>query len=146
MIKFNKRRPVEASLNVAPLVDIVFLLLIFFLLTSAFIHPGLELTLPEARPAEAQEAEENVVQITKEGEIYLNAEPVSEEQLRERLQESLAADPDKVIVIKADEKLEFGLFVSVMDISREAGARNLTISTVFADDPLDPLMDESHLR
>ena len=125
MIKFNKRRPVEASLNVAPLVDIVFLLLIFFLLTSAFIHPG---------------------QITKEGEFYLNAEPVSEEQLRERLQESLAADPDKVIVIKADEKLEFGLFVSVMDISREAGARNLTISTVFADDPLDPLMDESHLR
>ena len=136
MIRFSKRRRVETSLNVAPLVDIVFLLLIFFLLTSTFMQPGIELTLPEARNSETQESEETVVQITKEGGLYLDAQPVSWEDLKTRLRNRMAAEPERTVIVKADKDVPFGFFVRVMDLSREVGALNLTISTTIPEDSI----------
>lgn len=137
MIQFIKRKRVDTSLNVAPLVDIVFLLLIFFLLTSTFIHPGLELSLPEARTSSVQEQEKNVVHITKEGELYLDGEPVRWGDLKSRLQNRLAGEAEKAVVVKADQDVSFGLFVRVMDMAREVGALNLTVSTRVPEGPVD---------
>ncbi|RMF90216.1 MAG: biopolymer transporter ExbD [Nitrospinota bacterium] len=129
MIEFTRRKRVENTLNIAPLIDIVFLLLIFFLLTSTFMHTGIELTLPEAQTAEVQDVEEHVISLTGEGELYLDLEPVSWEDLPERLQQSLANSPEKVVVINADRGVPLGFFVRAMDISRQAGALEVTIST-----------------
>jgi len=132
MIEFTRRKRVESSLNMAPLIDIVFLLLIFFLLTSTFMRldPGLEVNLPEARSSGIQEAEEPIViYLTKEHQLYLNIEPVSWEDLKTRLQESLADKPNKAVVLKADAGVPFGLFVKTMDISKQAGVLDLTVST-----------------
>lgn len=135
MIEFTRRKRTGSSLNMAPLIDIVFLLLIFFLLTSVFINdPGLDLALPEAKTSDRLEPEEIVVYITKEGELYINVEPVSWEDLETRLQESLASGSKKTLVVKADKDVPFSWFVRVMDISRQAGALDLIIST---DIPLD---------
>jgi len=112
MIRFSKRKSVESSLNVAPLIDIVLLLLIFFLLTSVFMEPGLKLVLPEARTAAAGSGR-IVIQITQDGQVYLNAQPVSWAELKSRLQARLASSGDKALVVKADRNAPFGAFVKV---------------------------------
>ncbi|HWP48018.1 MAG TPA: biopolymer transporter ExbD [Candidatus Limnocylindrales bacterium] len=132
MIKFTRRKRVENSLNMAPLIDMVFLLLIFFLLTSTFMRldPGLEVNLPEAQSSHVQEAEEPVViYLTKDNQLFLNAKPISWEDLKTYLQKSLADKPNNAVVLKADAGVPFGLFVKVMDISRQAGVLDLTVST-----------------
>lgn len=126
----RKTRKRKIDINIAPLIDVVFLLLIFFMLSYHFvINPGLKLTLPQADTATKQQDKLFTVYITKDDEIYVNEKEVSLEDLFLEIETNIDKYDKKAVVIKADEKIDLGLTVQVMDISKKAGADSLIIST-----------------
>ena len=120
----------QNSLSIAPLIDIIFLLLLFFLLTSVFIDPGIPLNLPEAATAEFQEEQaEQIIYISKSGEIYVNDRFIPFDDLFDVLSDMLQGG--KNVTIKADKEVAFGVFVRVLDVAKEAGGQDLIISAEF---------------
>jgi len=133
-MEFEREKKIRIHLEIAPLVDIVLLLLIFFMLTSNFImQPGIKITLPRAKTARPQE-EDIVVFITKDNRIYLNDREIDIDELKDALEKKLEKSKKKNVILKADEKINLGLAVKVMDIAKEAKAENLVISTQIKKD------------
>ena len=129
-MEFERGKRIRIHLDIAPLIDIVLLLLIFFMLTSNFImQPGIKITLPKAKTAKPQEEENIIVFITKDNRIYLNDREIDIDELKEALEEKLKTAERKIVILKADEKINLGLVVKVMDIAKDAKAENLVIST-----------------
>lgn len=134
MIEFEHPKPLSSSLSITPLIDIIFLLLLFFLLTSVFITPGISLDLPEANNAEFQEQPpEEVVYISKLGEVYWNDRFMPLDDLFVSLSQALQQRTNRQVTIKADKEVAFGLFVHVMDIVKAAGGEDLIISAEFPE-------------
>lgn len=134
MIEFEHPKPLSNSLSITPLIDIIFLLLLFFMLTSVFITPGIPLDLPEAATAEFQEQPpEEVVYISKLGEIYWNNRFMPFDDLLPALSQILQTRTNRQVTIKADKEVAFGLFVRVMDIVKAAGGEDLVISAEFPE-------------
>jgi len=133
-MEFERAKQIKMHFDIAPLIDIVFLLLIFFMLTANFImQPGIKITLPTAKTAKPQEEEKIIVFISQENEIFLNDKQISIEALRTALQEKLEVSQRKSVSLKADEKINLGLAVKVMDIAKQANAEGLVISTQIRD-------------
>ncbi len=129
-MQFEGKRRVKFHLDIAPLVDIVFLLLIFFLLTSQFIKPpGLKIELPKAKYARAQDKLDIVVAVTKDEKVLLNGVLTNFESLPEQLWGILKDSPRKVIIIKADKDAKVQSIVTVMDIAKRCNAEGVTLST-----------------
>jgi len=129
-MEFERGKRIRIHLDIAPLIDIVLLLLIFFMLTSNFImQPGIKITLPKAKTSKPQKEENIIVFITEDNEIYLNERKISIDELKDTLEEKLKKVQKKTVILKADEKINLGLAVQVMDIAKEAKAENLVIST-----------------
>jgi len=127
-MKVIVRKKIPLSLEIAPLIDIVFLLLIFFLLTSLGSKQAMQLDLPKS--STAKQAQESLsIWITKKGEIFVNDEKVKMEFLLSFLRTILEEKENKVISIKADANVPFKIPVQVMDISRKAGAEQISIAT-----------------
>ena len=134
-MEFEGRKKVRTHLNIAPLVDVVFLLLIFFMLSSHFVtQPGIKITLPTAITAKLHPEEDIVISITKDNNLYLNEEEVTLDNLLDRLRIKVGAAKKKTVIIKADEKIDLGLAVKVMDIAKQAEAEGLVISTRMEED------------
>lgn len=122
---------IKGELNIAPLIDVVFLQLIYFMLTSSFImQPGIKIHLPQATTSEIVSEKEVIVSISREGIIFYREKPVTVEQLEKLLQEATSKDKDKVLIIKGDKKAEHGTVVSVMDIARKTGINRIVIGTI----------------
>ncbi len=129
-MEFEGRKKVSTQLNIAPLIDVVFQLLIFFALISHFVtSPGIKITLPTAITAKLHPEEDIIVSITKENNLYLNEEEVSLDDLLDKLRSKIEEAKKKTVIIKADEKIDLGLAVKVMDIAKQAEAEGLVIST-----------------
>jgi len=134
-MEFEGRKRVDTHLNIAPLIDVVFLLLIFFMLSAHFItQPGIKLTLPTASMAKLHPEEDIIISITNDNDLYLNEEKVNSDNLLERLRAKLNKSQNKTVIIKADEKIDLGLAVKVMDIAKQAKAEGLVISTKSEED------------
>lgn len=133
--ELERRRKADTNLNIAPLIDIVFLLLIFFVLSSHFVsHKGFKVKLPKAVHAQTQKNEQVTVFIDKNGGIFLNDSEIKFDQLKSLIRSELTKANSKTVVIKADEDVSLGLAVKVMDIAKEANADGLVISTKTAND------------
>lgn len=133
-MEFDTRKKVSTHLNIAPLIDVVFLLLIFFMLSSHFvIPPGIKITLPTAITSKPQE-EEIIVFINKDNEIYLDDKRIDIGYLKEALQDELKNSKEKSVTLKADERIDLSLAVKVMDIAKQAEADGLVISTKIEED------------
>ncbi len=134
-MEFEGRRRISTRLNIAPLIDVVFLLLIFFMLSSHFVtQPGIKITLPSAVTARLHPEEDIIISITEDSNLYLNERLVTLENLSEQLEIEIAKGEEKTVIIKADEKIDLGLAVKVMDIARQADAERLIISTKLEKD------------
>lgn len=134
-MEFEGRKRINMHLDIAPLIDIVFLLLIFFMLTANFImQPGIKITLPAAKSSLPQEEDKIIISITKENRIFLNEEEKTLDALESALQKKLEESEEKTVILKADEKINLGLAVKVMDIAKYVGSEKLVISTKTADD------------
>lgn len=134
MIEFEGRRKIDTRLNIAPLIDVVFQLLIFFALSSQFVvSPGIKITLPAATSAKTQNEQNIVIFITQDNDIYINQEQVGLDALAGKLKVKLLTLKKKAVTISSDEKVGLGLAVKVMDIARQSGSEELTISTQKKD-------------
>ena len=129
-MKFKRKTTLERGrLDITPLVDVVLLLLIFFMLTSSFITPvGVPVDLPESSAAEPQEKGNLVIVISEEGELFIDDEPVSWDACRQRLASSLLASPDKVLILEADRQTRHGVVVRLMSLARELGWKRMAIA------------------
>lgn len=129
MLEFETGKKIRPHISIAPLVDCVLQLLIFFMLSSYFvIQPGIKITLPTAITAKPQEDKISIF-INRDNEIYLDDKRIDIGYLKEALQEKLKDSKDKFVTLKADEKIDLGLAVKVMDIAKQAEAEGLVIST-----------------
>lgn len=124
---FIRPKKPSLSLDMAPLIDIVFLLLIFFMLTSSFLNPSLKLNLPSAKEQDPREPQRVIVSVDKSGNIFVNSEKASIETLRAQLTAKLERASEKSVHLRGDEEMHYGLFVQVMDLARQAGARQINI-------------------
>ncbi len=134
-MEFEGRKRISTRLNIAPLIDVVFLLLIFFMLSSHFItQPGIKITLPSAVTAKLHPEKDITISITEDSNLYLNERLVTLENLLEQLKIEMAKTEKKAVIIKADEKIDLGLAVKVMDLARQADVERLIISTKLEED------------
>ena len=114
------------QIDMAPLIDVVFLLLIFFMLTFAIQGQGLAISLPEGEETEKFE-KDIVVKIDRNNKLYLNDRQIQIDSLGAALGEDLLRRSDKLVVIDSAPKVKYGLFARVLDVSREAGAEHFSI-------------------
>ncbi|MCW9012154.1 MAG: biopolymer transporter ExbD [Gammaproteobacteria bacterium] len=117
--------------NLTPLIDVVFLLLIFFMLTSHFVrHESLNIDLPEAETSERlQEGDVLEIVIDADGQLIYQQHTIDVEALEEKLRADLLIVQDKNIRIKGDQQADLGKAIRVLDIARKAGASGVDIVT-----------------
>ncbi len=116
-------------MSIAPLIDCVLLLLIFFMVTSQFVmQPGLKISLPAASASRPEEGR-ITVSLPWEGGIYIDGERVEEEELYSRLRQAMRNEPGKSLIVKADQEIPLGRAVRIMDIGKKAGVERMTIAT-----------------
>jgi biopolymer transport protein ExbD len=128
-MKFKRRVKIEKGMvDLTPLVNVFFLLFIFFLFTSSFIfQPGIKVSLPKAITSEVIQQEAVVVTVTKDGRIYLNDREISRGELASSLR--LMARDGMSLLIKADSQSSLGRVVEVWDMCRSAGVLQVSIAT-----------------
>ena len=130
-MQFRERTRSEAHLDITPIVDTVFNLLIFFALSLNFIiTPGIKVNLPESVTEEIiRESKEIVIVMKEDGRIFLDKNSVSYEQLFITLKKYAKEDKDTLVVIQADREVSHGGVVRVMDTAKRAGLLRLAIAT-----------------
>ncbi len=114
------------EIDMAPLIDVVFLLLIFFMLTFAIQGQGLAISLPEGEETQKEE-KDIIVKIDRNNNLHLNDQQIEIDSLKSILGEELLSRADKLVVIDSAPRVKYDLFARVLDISREAGAENFSI-------------------
>ncbi len=118
----------KGQLDIAPLIDIVFLLLIFFMLTSNFIfQPGIKVKLPKAITSEVISSENLVITVSGQDLLFLNESPITINDLVTHLKQ--AADEKKSLLLKADTSASLGRVVEIWDLCRELGIPQINIAT-----------------
>ncbi len=121
----------QVIIDVAPMMDMVFILLIFFIVTSTFTREtGVEVTKPQAQSASEVQRENILVAITREGSLHINERQVDLVTLREVLTRMLSDNPSREVVLVADKASNTGLVVSVLDACNLSGAKKVSISAL----------------
>ena len=131
-MRFRTRSRDDVQLDMTPLVDVVFLLLIFFMLsTSLSVNPGIKIDLPKSSAEQVKKKKTTLrVAIEAGGRIYLEGKKLSLTQLRERFMVvGKQHGDDALVVIEADKKVFHGLVVKVMDAAKSSGLNKLAIAT-----------------
>ncbi len=134
---FKRRLKKDAAIDIASLVDVVFLLLLFFVVTTSFREsPGLDMDLPETTSEAGVRLKEVVIRIIPEGEdaaIFLMEDKVTIGELPEKLRALLAQqdEENRSVVVEADRNVRFKTVFDVLDIARQSGATNITFPAIF---------------
>lgn len=118
-----------AELNLTPLIDMVFILLIFFMVTSSFVkESGIEVNRPTAKSAERQERGNIIISVSKSGEIWIDRRKVAINALRANVERLHAENPEGSVIIAADKEALTGILVQALDQARLAGVANVSIA------------------
>ena len=139
--RLKRRNSGSIILEMTPLIDVVFLLLIFFLVATSFedINSGIKIDLPQSTIREIKAVKELQVDITKGKTIYVKYQEgnerksikVTKDSLKRVLADKLKKSQDKTVIISGDKALDYGFIVDIMTISKEAGASELDIDTML---------------
>jgi biopolymer transport protein TolR len=128
-----------AEINITPLVDVVLVLLVIFMITAPVLQSGIEVAVPKTRTVKEITEQRLVLTIDRDQQVFLGDKPVNIHELPEKLRQP-GSDPSKrVIYLRADERVPFGAFASLMDAVKQAGITNISIVT----QPLDTRGRES---
>jgi biopolymer transport protein ExbD len=121
----------EFELNIVPMIDVIFAILTFFIISSLFLtrSESLPVNLPEAASAEVQERTQIAVTVEASGDIFLNQDPVSLENLQTAVRDLMDTTQQAVVIINADEAVVHGRVIAVMDQLREIEGATLGIAT-----------------
>ncbi len=138
-MKFKTKELTLLRFETAAMTDIVFLLLIFFLLSSSFIvQTGIKVDLPAATSPENQDAARIVLSVTKDEDVFVNEKKVAWSDIQKELESLLESSKDKLVVVRGDRHLSLGKTVEVMDIARRSGAVRLAIAADYVRAGTEP--------
>ena len=134
MQRRRKREDDEAEINLTPMLDVVFIMLIFFIVTASFVkEAGIDVNRPDAATAEKKERGNILVAITENGQIWIDKRQVDPRALRANIERLHAENPQGAVVIQADKNSKNGQLVEVMDAARLAGVFNVSIAAEISD-------------
>jgi biopolymer transport protein ExbD len=130
MIRNNEPAEAETAIDMAPLIDIVFILLIFFMVTTTFVKDmKLDLERPKANSAVAASSKAIRLFIDRNGDTYLDGEPVRLWLIQSKLRDLLSTASNKIVLVVTDEGVAAGRLVEVVDQARLAGAESVGVAT-----------------
>ncbi|MBT5968437.1 MAG: biopolymer transporter ExbD [Nitrospina sp.] len=135
MIKFQKTERDTFSLDLVPMINIVFLLLIFFMLTSTAMKSVLGVDLPEASSSTEISGKNLVIKINKDGVLELGDQVINSELLSEQLKDKFSLNENEIVEIHADKNIQFELFSNIIALARQAGAKEFIFATENTDGP-----------
>ena len=125
----TRRQQDEAEINITPMLDIVFIMLIFFIVTTSFVkETGLEVSRPTANTAKKQEKGSIMIAIRDNGEIWMEKRQIELRAVRANVERAHAENPEGSVVIVADKASETGVLVEVMDQVKLAGVESISIA------------------
>ena len=120
----------KVIINITSLIDVLFLLLIFFMVSSTFLEqPGMKLELPETKSQTQEKIKNFVLEMTADEQIILNGEKVTFDNLEQHFTELLPTVEEKTLILKADKHVAHGKVVKVMDIAKLSGLEKIVIAT-----------------
>jgi biopolymer transport protein TolR len=119
----------QSDINITPLVDVVLVLLVIFMLTAPVLQSGIQVKVPQTKTVHEVTQPRMVLTITKSQEVYLGDKPVNLADLPTLLRKPGVDPATEVIYLRADERVPFGAFASVMDAVKQAGISNISIVT-----------------
>lgn len=129
-MKFRELRRVQAEPGMTALIDTVFLLLLFFALSSSFVmQVGINVNLPRTFSSEGAVRKDVIVVVARDGRVFVNNTEVPFDSLWGRLIEELRAQPEGTLILRADRDVPHGQVVRVMDVAKQAGAGRIAIAT-----------------
>lgn len=119
----------DAELNMTPMIDIVFIMLIFFIVTTSFVkETGIEVSRPSADTAERKEQGNILIGIRDNGEVWMDKRRIEPDAIRANVERMLAENPEASVVVVADQASRSGVLVQAIDQAREAGATGVSIA------------------
>jgi biopolymer transport protein ExbD len=123
------------EIRIGPLIDMVFLLLIFFVVTTSFVkEAGIDVQRSTASTAEVKERGNIMIGVSREGDIYMEGKRIDLRSVRPLLERALAEDPESGVVVVADKRSDTGSVVKVMDQCRLAGAKSVSLAAKREED------------
>ena len=129
MRRRQNRRKSESEVNLTPMLDVVFIMLIFFIVTASFVkESGIEISRPGASTAVKKERGNILIAISANDQIWMNRRQVDPRALRANIERAHAENPQGAVVIQADKAAKTGFLVQVMDAAREAGVKDISLA------------------
>jgi biopolymer transport protein ExbD len=129
-MRFLTKSEEDYSISLPSMTDIIFLLLIFFMVATVLKDSTrrLDVQLPEARSGQATEARRLTIEMAADGTMSLNGELVTQEQLEQQLQQMEEAEGERSVVIKADKRLAYGKVIEIMGLCQTAGIPDIAVA------------------
>jgi biopolymer transport protein ExbD len=129
-MRIQRRSIKKARIEIIPMIDTIFFLLVFFMISTLSMSQfkGVPVNLPKAASGQQAPAESAALSITKEAQIYLDKQAVDKSALNDLLRQKIAKNPDLLVVINADDGVEHGRVVEIMDVARNANVAKLAIA------------------
>lgn len=129
-----RRKKEENEINLTPMLDVVFIMLIFFIVTASFVkESGIDVNRPGAATAEKKERGNILVAISESGQIWIDRRQVDIRAVRANIERMHAENPQGTVIIQADENSKNGLVVKVMDAARQAGVLEVSLAAAVEE-------------
>jgi len=132
-VRFKRRLEERSVVDLVPMIDVVFQLILFFLVSTTFaILPGITLQLPQSATAEPTAMTRLAVAVVSRDEVYLNKDKMTLDQLGKRLQSLTSAEREQIksVTLEADRSVSYGLTIEILDILRQSGFRGINLHTL----------------
>lgn len=118
-----------SEINMTPLIDLTFLLLITFIITMPLLEQGIPVNLPKGKARDMDQVKSRTITVNPQGQVYLDRVAVSLEQLGEEMKKIAASEPDTTVMVRADEQLLYGKIVEVMRVLQDAQIARMALVT-----------------
>ncbi|NUN24732.1 MAG: biopolymer transporter ExbD [Candidatus Jettenia caeni] len=131
-MRFREKRITRSIINLTPMVDMLFLILLFFLVTSSFTEqPNIKLELPSTKYTSTSKLEERILTISRDEKLFFQNEPVERKDLILVLKNAFSKQDDKTLVLRADKNVTYGTVVDIMDAAKGAGLKRIVAPTIL---------------
>ena len=120
----------DVEINMTPMLDVVFILLIFFIVTTSFIREsGVNINRPQASSATTLPQQAITVAITAKNQVWIDQRQVEPQSIRRNIERLLSESPESTVILQADEYAHTGLLIQALDQCKLAGAKNIAVAT-----------------
>jgi biopolymer transport protein ExbD len=129
-VRLARRTIKRARIEIIPMIDTIFFLLVFFMISTLSMsrYSGVPVNLPKAATGQQPASESAAVTITPDGKVYIDKQEIPRDNIRTVLQQRISVNAELLVLINADERVEHGRVVDVMDIARQAGVTKMVIA------------------